>query len=292
MGRTIIIRGLGCLLAFIAAPGALLAELPKAEQTCINKINKDGVKVQAAQFNVNNGCLKDALKTSLTPGAVADACIEADAKNKVGKKRASTVADVTKKCGSPPTLFFSGATVTNDAGEETAKELLRDVFGPALGSLLSCDTHKNECKCQSKVNNRVSKMERSMAKTWLRCKKAALKGSKEPFSPGGAISNAELEQCIDNPILAGGHSVAGDTKGAIAKTGDQLRKTAEQFCGFGVADEFAGGACAGFSTPPSIDGPGLRDCVQAHARCRLCEMVNLTDALAVDCDAFAGIACP
>lgn len=289
MRRTILIGG---LIAAVAAPGALWAELPKADQGCINTMNKDGVKVQAAQIGVNNNCTKDAVKQSLSPAPVANACIEADPKNKVGKRKGKTTGDAAKKCSSPPSIFFSGAATTNAASEESAKGLLRDMFGPTLSALQSCDTNGNECKCQVKVASRVGKMERAMASTWLRCKKAAMKGNKDPFVPAGALSNADLEQCIDNPLLAGGHSVASDTKGSVAKTAALTKKSAEQFCAAGAVDEFAGGGCAGFSTPPTLDGDGLRDCLQAHAKCRLCEMVNITDALSVNCDAFAGISCP
>lgn len=283
---------IGLAVAAMVVPAAVWAELPNAEQICINKMNSDGVKVQAAQLKLNDGCVKDAVKTQLVPGPAADACIELDAKGKVAKKRASTTADITKKCGTTPSIFFSGDTVTNDAAENGAKALVRDVFGPTLGALQSCDTNASECACQVKVINRLSKMERAMAKIWLQCKKAALKGSKEPFVPVGAITNAELEQCVTNAALTGGLSVAADTKGKIASAKDQLRDSAEQFCGAGAVDEFAGGECAGFSTPPTIDGAGLADCMEELAKCRLCEMVNLTDALAIDCDAWAGTTCP
>lgn len=282
---------IGALLA-VVVPGAAWAELPKAEQICINKINSDGVKVQAAQLKVNDGCIKDAVKNQLTPGPTANTCIDADPKGQVSKKRQSTVTDITKKCGTTPSIFFAGATATNDAAEDTAKALARDVFGPTLGALQSCDTNANECACQVKVSNRLSKMTRAMSKIWLQCKKAAMVGSKDPFVPTGAVSNAELEQCVTNAALAGGLSVAADNKGKIASAKAQLKTSAEQFCAKGSVDEFAGGACAGFSTPPTLDSAGLANCMEAHAKCRFCEMVNQTDLLSVDCDAWTGITCP
>lgn len=288
MRRTFLIGG---VIAALAVPAVVLAELPTAEQNCINTMNKDGVKVQAAQIGVNNKCSKDAVKQNLSPAPVALACINADPKGKVSKRKSKTIGDASKKCSVPPGIFYAGPAATNVASEESAKTLWHDMFGPALGALQSCDTNPNECKCQVKVSSRVGKLERAMASAWLRCKKAAMKGSKEPFVPGGALTNAELEQCIDNPSLAGGHSVAADTKGAIAKGAALTKKSAEQFCAKGIADEFATGGCAGFSTPPALDGNGLTDCFVAHARCRLCEMVNASDGLSVDCDAFAGIAC-
>lgn len=273
----------------LLVPAVALAELPSAEQQCINTINKDAVKVQAAQLKVNDGCVKDEVKT----GADGDACMEADAKGKVGKKRDKTVSDATKKCtGSPPTVFFTSATVANDAAEEAAKALHRDVFGPSLVALQLCDTNAQECQCQRKVINRVTKLERAMSKIWLKCKKAAMTNGKEPFATGGAETNGELEQCVTNGVLAGGLSVESDTKGKVGDATSQLQTTAEQFCGAGTEDEFAGGACAGFSTPPSIDGAGLAGCLRQQAECRFCEMVNAVDALAIDCDAWVGTTCP
>ncbi|HSP95942.1 MAG TPA: hypothetical protein VL049_01680, partial [Candidatus Dormibacteraeota bacterium] len=198
----------------------------------------------------------------------------------------------TKKCSTTPSIFFSGDTITNDAAEDGAKALLRDVFGPTLGALQSCDTNAPECACQVKVSNRVSKYERAMAKIWLQCKKDALTAN-GAFSPNGAVANADLEQCVTNVALTGGLSVAADTKGKIKKAKDQLTATAAQFCAKGSADEFVGGACAGFSAPPApLDSAGLANCLTAHAKCRLCEMINETDVLAIDCDTWVGITCP
>lgn len=282
---------IGLTVAALAAPSALWAELPKAEQICINKINNDGVKVQAAQLKVNDGCVADAVKTQLSPAGPADTCIDADPKGKVQKKRLSTTSDITKKCPVTPSIFFTGDVITNDAGENTAKALLRDVFGAGLTALQSCDTNGAECACQVKVSNRVSKLARAMSKIWLQCKKDALKAS-GAFTPTGATTNAELEQCVTNAALAGGLSVAADTKGKIDKAKQQLGTTANQFCGVGSVDEFAGGACSGFSTPPTINSAGLADCLENQVQCRFCEMVNLTDDLAINCDTWAGTTCP
>lgn len=276
----------GAMLLF-AAPGTLWAELPKADQTCINKINSDGVKVQAAQLKVNDGCVADAVKTQLVPGPTADTCIDADSKGKVMKKQLKTASDITKKCAMAPSVFFSGAVVTNAAAEESAKDLLRDVFGATLGALQSCDTNAAACACQVKVINRVSKIARAMGKLWLQCKKDAMTAG-GAFAPSGATTNAQLEQCVTNGAL--GLSVQADTKGKVADASSQLQDSALQFCGAGAVDEFAGGQCAGFS--PILDAPGLTACLVNQAQCRFCEMVNLTDALAIDCDAWAGIACP
>ncbi len=275
----------------LVLPLAGLAELPKAEQICINKMNKDAVKVMAAQLKVNDGCVKDEVKKGV-PGD-ADVCIEADVKGKVGKKRAKTASDETKKCGSPPAVLFTGAANTNDTAEEAAKALVRDVFGPTLSSLASCDTNANECLCQRKVINRVSKLERALAKIWLKCKKSALKDGKEPFAIGGGTTAAELRLCVTDGALAGGLSVQTDTKGKVADATSQLQATATQFCGAASIDEFATGECSGFSAPPApLDGAGLASCLADQAKCRFCEHVNGVDALGIDCDTWVGTTCP
>jgi hypothetical protein len=279
----------GLAVALVAGPAVVWAELPKAEQICINKMNSDGVKVQAAQLKVTDGCIKDAVKTQLVPGAAADSCMELDGKNKVAGKRAKTTDDQTKKCSPPASIFYSGATTTNDAAEDAAKALARDAFGPTMGALQSCDTNAAECACQTKITNRLSKLERAMAKQWLACKKDAMTAG-GAFQPTGATANAQLEQCVTNAALS--LSVQADTKQKISKAKGQLKDSADQFCAAGSVDEFAGGECAGFSTPPTIDSTGLAGCMEQIARCRLCEMINTTDALAINCDAWAGITCP
>lgn len=280
---------IGLAVALIAGPASVWAELPKAEQICINKMNSDGVKVQAAQLKVTDGCIKDAVKTQLVPGPAADSCMELDGKGKVSGKRAKTTDDQAKKCSPPASIFYSGATTTNDAAEDAAKALARDAFGPTMGALLSCDTNAAECACQTKITNRLSKLERAMAKQWLACKKDAMTAG-GVFQPTGATANAQLEQCVTNAALP--LSVQADTKQKISKAKGQLKDSADQFCAAGALDEFAGGECAGFSTPPTIDSTGLATCMEQIARCRLCEMINLTDALAINCDAWAGITCP
>lgn len=52
----------------------------KDQQKCINKLNKDGAKVVAAQGRENAGCVKDAGRGSL--GGSVDACLSADRKGK------------------------------------------------------------------------------------------------------------------------------------------------------------------------------------------------------------------
>ena len=289
MSRKVLI---GLALAAFAVPAGVMAELPKAEQICINKMNNDGVKVQAAQLKVNDSCVADAVKTNLMPPGPAETCIAADPKGLVSKKRLSTTSDISKKCTSTPSIFFTGDTTTNDAAEDGAQALAHDIFGPGMSALQSCDTNASECACQVKVSNRVSKLARAMSKIWLACKKDAMKGTGHGFPPTGAVSNAELEQCVTNGALQGGLSVQSDTKGKIAKAGDQLATTAGQFCGAGTVDEFAGGACSGFSTPPTINQNGLRTCLENQVKCRFCEMVNETDLLAIDCDTWVGITCP
>ena len=286
MSRKLVI---GLTVAALAAPSAMWAELPKAEQICINKMNSDGVKVQAAQLKVNDSCISDAVKNAVPAGTAANACIELDPKGKVAKKRAKTTSDETKKCIPPATIFYSGDVVTNDAAEDGAKALGRDAFGPTMGALQSCDTNAAECACQTKISNRLSKLARAMAKQWLACKKDAMTANGF-FSPGGATTEAQLEQCVTNAGLP--LSVQADTKGKIVKAKGQLKDSADAFCAAGTVDEFAGGECAGFSTPPTIDGPGLADCMEDQAQCRLCAMINATDVLAIDCDAWAGTTCP
>lgn len=283
-----VLQGSVCLAVLLVfGVGMASAQVQtSAEQKCINKINKDMIKVQAAQGKLNAGCVKDAVKT----GSDAENCINADAKNKVGSKAAKTVSDEQKKCLiDPPGIAYLSAGTANAAAIAAEKNLIHDVFGSPLTNgvtgLYQCDTHPQECGCQRQAIDRVEKSVRAMSQIFVKCKKAALAVGKDPF-PSGAMSNAEIAECVTNGALAGGLSVESDTKGKVANAFTQLDDTVAQFCTAGGTDEFIGGDCA------TLTGTALGDCLEQRARCRFCEMVNAGDGLSINCSAWSGGTCP
>src|SRR5260221_10453203 len=77
------IRAIVCTLSGVTLVGvgaAWAAPQGNQQQHCINALNKDTIKVEAAQGKLGSGCVKDAVKT----GSNAETCLNADAKGKVG----------------------------------------------------------------------------------------------------------------------------------------------------------------------------------------------------------------
>ena len=275
VGSTLGVAVLFCAAAAWAQPQG------NDQQKCINKINKDTIKVQAAQGKLNAACVKDAVKV----GSDAEACIAADAKGKVAGKEAKTVEDDSKNCvglSPQPDFAYVGAGTANAAAVQAETDLIHDVFGnPVNPGLFLCDNFPAECLCQRQGIDRVEKLFRAMSKLFVKCKKAALAIGHDPF-PMGAASASDIGECVSN--VAVGLSVAADTKGKVADAKTQLSDTLTQFCT--VGGEFDAGTCTGLSAAPLVD------CLANRTRCRFCLMVNTADNLAVDCNAFSGTTCP
>jgi hypothetical protein len=277
------IRGVARALCFglILSAGSAWAQLGNLEQKCVNTINKDTIKVQAAQGKLDTGCVKNFVKT----GASADACVTADAKGKVAGKKDKTSADDMKKCsGNIPSFAYTGATTANAAAVQAEMNLLHDQFGtPADSGLFSCDTQPAKCLCQRQVVDRVEKLFNAMSAEFVRCKNAALAIGKLPtLNMGkGASSPSDIGKCITDGTI--GLSVQADPKSAVSKAETQLTDTQTKFC---MGGEFDAGACTG------LTGATLIDCLANHIKCRFCEMANAADNLPVDCSTWSGITCP
>jgi hypothetical protein len=270
---------LGLLLSAGAAWGQPQGNL---QQKCINKINKDMIKLHAAQGKLDAGCVKDAVKT----GSNAEACIAADAKGKVSAKEDKTVSDEMKKCLGlmpAPAFAYTSAAIANSAAEEAEEDLIHDVFGSPLidPGLFLCDTNPAECLCQRQVIDRVEKLFRAMSALFVKCKNAALAIGKLPAFPSGAASAADIQRCVTDMGI--GLSVQADTKGKVLDATSQTEATRAHFCT--VGGEFNAGVCPG-------SGAGVTDCLAKRTKCRFCEMVNAGDALAIDCSTWSGTTCP
>jgi len=281
------LRVLVCLgvLALFASVASALPQ-GKDQIKCINKINKDAIKVQAAQGKANAACVKDFVKGSLSGPNAADNCVLDDPKDKVEKKQQKIISDENKKClpAQLPDFGYTSGMTAGTVAYQVEVDLIRDVFGnPVDGGLFICDTHPDECLCQRQTIDRVEKLFRAMSKLWVKCKKAALAIGKDPFS-AGAADISELQQCVTNGAIP--LSVQADTKGKQAAGETQLGDTIAQFCTPGGNEEFPG-VCTGLS------GAALVTCLRDQVECRFCKMVNGVDAATIDCAAWSGSAsCP
>lgn len=250
------------------APG-VLGQQNKEQQKCLNKLNKDGAAVAKAQGKEHLSCLKKAGKGKLLSNMLA--CITADEKMKVQKKKDKTLADDGDFCGQVPGFAYLGAGTVNAAAVQGETDLLSDVFGTDLdGAVIGCDTDKDGCICQQKVMKNIEKIAATKLKEFLKCKKQALKG--------GANSAAALIACVNDGGTVG--SIAADSKGKIQKKVDKLGADIGDKCDApGVTGAFPGD-CTGQS------GSALRDCLDAQVECRVCQIINDMDGLFINCDLF------
>ena len=274
-------RGVLCLGLLLSAGAAWGQPQGNLQQKCINKINKDMIKLHAAQGKLDAGCVKDAVKT----GSDAEVCIAADAKGKVSAKEDKTVSDEMKKCLGlmpAPAFAYTSAAIANGAAEEAEEDLIHDVFGsPSINpGLLLCDTNPAECLCQRQVIDRVEKLFRAMSALFVKCKNQALAIGHAPFL-SGAASASDIAECVTNGLI--GLSVQADTKQKVADAISQMEATRANFCT--VGGEFNAGVCPG-------SGSGVTDCLAKRTKCRFCEMVNAGDALTIDCSMWSGTTCP
>ena len=122
----------------------------KAQQGCINALNKAGAKLAATQGKESSGCIKNATK-----GKEPDpqTCLTADGKGKVGKAAAKVDGADTKKCATAPDFGKAGTAIIKAfaAGEEVA--LAADVFGATLtGVIVDAGVDKVAAGCQAAVS--------------------------------------------------------------------------------------------------------------------------------------------
>ncbi len=282
-----VLKGMICVgLLLLFGAGAASAQVQtKAQQKCINKVNKDGIKVQATQEKANSACVKDHVTGVL--GSTAEACVLDDPDNKVEAKQSKLLNDASEYCDSlsvPPNFGYTSGATASAQSYQAAVDLVHDLFGnPVDDGLYVCDPYEAECMCQRQMMTRLAGYSRALSKAWVRCKKAALEVGKEPFSLG-ADSASDLEECVTNGAIA--LSVQADPKSKISEAKNKLGGTVNEFCHKTPNDEFGEGVCN------SLSVSALIDCIANRAKCRFCLMVNAVDGLSIDCSAWTGVTCP
>jgi hypothetical protein len=247
----------GILASIIVLHGTAFAvEQDKAQQKCINSLNKGMAKVAKAQLKADAKCTSGFAKGKNTD---AVACYSGDAK--VNKAAEKLCAAETKVCTTPPTFGKTSCGNVNNYATFNATEHTEDLFGfPVNSGITLCATDKAACKCQGKLVKAGTKLYSTYLKTYDKCKKSALKG--------GAADVTALNTCVSD-----------DTKGKIAKATTKLGATVDKSCG--VTMPFSNGSrCTGLS------GAALGSCVSASVRCYVCITEVGSDALGVNCDVF------
>jgi hypothetical protein len=255
-----------CVVSLLGAAAAL-GQQSSAQQACINKLNKAGAGVAKAQGKEHVSCLKKAGK-GLVTGTV-QACLTADPKGKVQKKKDKTTADQTGSCGTAPDFGYTSAAAVNTGAVQGQLDLTADIFGdPIDGAVIDCAADKPGCICQQKALKDVEKLATTKLVEFVKCKKQVLKD--------GANSASSLEDCVSNAGTAG--SIAADTKGKIQKAFDKLAGDIGSRCA-SVSGAFPADCT-------SLSGNALATCLDRVVECRVCQTINEMDGLSVNCDLF------
>ena len=236
-------------------------EQTKAQQACINGLNKAGAKVASAQGKESAACVKNAGKGSEPD---AQACLTADAKQKVAKA-VSGVTAADGKCSEAPTFGRAPVGQTTGAAKNQEIALTGDVFGANLTTaIVPATTDKTAALCQASIAKAYEKLAATKVKSFLKCKKAGLAGKSGPaFASAG-----DLAGCIT--------AIATDAK--VTKSAAKLGATVTAKCPGVNLDTTFPGTCVGASS--------FGDCVERQVECRVCLFLDSMDGLSLDCDLF------
>ena len=243
-------------------------------------------------------CIKYAGKGKshkLGPGGDAESCLTADVKNRVAWREERLLRKEARKCLAEPEqlpdyAYMGSETVMLGADEETWG-MLGDVFGNPdhlNDVVVSRKVDKDAAKCQYKTYRKVSKLYYAKMKTFVRCKKYALKGKyrfTDPHAFGNTDERGRVESLpeLQAEILA---CVAADPKGKIARAKRRLERKVLDKCELEdmstpLADVFPG-KCAKAAGLFDQDPRPFMDCLDEVTENRLHTSMN----------AFDGFTCP
>jgi len=251
---------LGILVSAVLMHGTAFGQAQdKAQQKCINTLNKGMVKVASAQNKANGKCASDFAKGK---NMDADACW--NMATKVDTAATKNCSAEMSKCTTVPDFGKTSCGTVNNYAEYNAGEFASDVFGetdPSAGITL-CATDKVACKCQAKALKASNKLYATYMKVYNKCKKAALKS--------GIIDVTGLDTCTSD-----------DAKMKIAKAATKLGGTITKSCAavtipFPAIDS----SCSG------LNGAPLAGCLEDRVRCAVCITEVASDNLTIDCDLY------
>ena len=253
------------VLVAVMLAGVAQAQLPAAEQRCVERYNKALRKVAQQAGKDARRCIRNASKGK---EADPDGCVAAS--GTVLAKREADVAALFAPggvCAAPPAVIVQGAAAGIAAHRAAVGGLLQDWFGDPFGPVSGV---AGDARCLDRAVHRSGLALTEILKTHHKCKKAGLKS--------GAI--------VDEASLAAtcGTLAQIDPKGRVAKRLLKLDAQVQTDCGAapsGIAALFDALAVACHASPAALSA-----CVQATTRCRACEALNAADGTTLDCDDF------
>jgi cysteine-rich repeat protein len=242
------------------------APLEGTAADCVAKMNDRAIRVSKTQGKENLLCLSAAAAGKETD---ADACITADARQKVEKARAKLASTDAALCMTPPPFGYEGAAASGDAAENQRRAFVLDLFGTDLSTaVLTKSANAEGAACQKAIAKAADKVFATALAAFLSCKVDRIESRT-------ATAAESLEGCYDDVA-----SQAADEGSRLGMALDHLATARLKKCAAtGLAAAFPGG-CADAS------GEAFDACVTAIAACRTCRTFDLADGLTRDCDLF------
>jgi len=269
-------EGILLLVAMTALP-AFAQPQSKGQQACLNGLGSAASRVAKAQAKENSSCLGRVAKgtdASDLPGGNASACIDADPKGKVAKVQAKTLAVETSSCTPVPDFGYQSAADIHEAARAASKSLFDDLLGSNYGSAaVTCASDRAGCRCQASVLKATNASFTAKLKLYLACAKSELAAE--------AASVAALDRCLNDGVTPA--SVVADTKGKLAKQDAKLEAAVVSAC---LEPSLDTGTLFPSECVGRTGHPDFADCIDDRIECRLCEMLERSQGLGIDCDVF------
>lgn len=275
-------------LITLFAMDALAQPQDKAQQRCINALNKSLERVWSAAAKNVSTCIKWGTTENLPPGVPdMESCISMDVKGRVARAVSSAMKAEASSCTTAPDFGATDAATLAAAAVGDAVEMYHDVFGADLdASLWTNSTFKEAASCHRSLASLFAKCASVRLKEFNKCKKSGLRSA--GGQPPAIQSEVELSaECL---TVGGDPSTAQpDPRFKIAKLcyslgilvdDDNIEKVLDRCQNRnGVPTSVAVPGCDALPTATRI-------CIRDSIACRACKSMVATDALSRDCDLF------
>jgi cysteine-rich repeat protein len=250
----------------LALPDWALAQVAEGDQKCIVAINDGARKVAATEAKVTATCVSGFARGLLNETQL-NQCLSPGATPKTQSAVEKALSKAADLCGgSPPPFGPPSITAHPPLAVQTAHEVLVDIFGTNLPGVLS--QNSIVASCQRTALQIANQCTEARVKEFTKCKKQGMRD-------GLIFDDTTLEeQCLGTGLEQ------PDPKGRIESTCEgRLIAKVNSRCVFKTVPLTTAFPTCGQSTVA-----GVRDCVNEHARCRSCNLINATDGTSRDCD--------
>jgi cysteine-rich repeat protein len=276
-----------------------------AQQRCIDKQNTSASLLTLEWGRQRTKCATEYAKGALLANLTrlggtfsAEACFAADVGGRIAHRASILAAREATHCTGldlqgqtkVPDFAFQPAAVVTPAAATQADALFADLFGtdPDTALVFTDDEvvpfDRQGSRCQLTVYKRTRALSEELWRVALKAKRKTLRGRDR--------TNALITPAFDGPYLAAAiedwllEELATPTR-LLAKRAEQIATRSVGRCAnpnaptlLALGDLFPG-TC---QTAAQADLPSLASCAAHQARCRVCQQLNASDELTIDCD--------